>query len=580
MSKQPTRTGNITFNDSHDGEDFSMDEAAPLVPETTESAPTAPARETVDFSTDEGTEEFMLPLEAVAGKNHREKINNLKFDLQDSVSIIGYPRVHHRQIGETTNPYLVIKVADDKHKVRVLNITYRDMTKEESEPVKFLKYTAALETNERARQVDIKSLKPNTTAADIRAAFAAYGSVEHVRVWPKKYGRNDTTTAATVFFKTAESVSTLLEDRETMVFVGSDSGRITRLGTHEVVYPTELVIKLTNLPQGTTPLKMKGLYKRYPQCAITIPVNHRNGRRFREAFVAFTDKAAYESATAKDLKIDDTILQWVAVDRKLCNECGSPDHLMAACPTATRRIEEAKRRQAEKQRSSVVPSAGKSAHRYKGAVPKTSVGTTTVQGKSYSQTVKMTNQANTKVTSNQSTVDEYALIIKAMKEELAAERQKHAVEIEHMKASLTRMENMVTTMWQMFTKTQTTTPNTNIPHVNESRAGIYGHILAKQNENNKRQIIEKETQEIQRTQNNGQLGEPSLSPIINTQSTQNTSGSQSTQPEYVDLTMESARTQESLSDFSLPSFQSYQGSSSSGIVPETPRSQQPTSSSQ
>lgn len=132
-------------------------------------------------------DEFLIP--AVAGKSHKAKVNNLLHDMQDQVSIIGKLRVCHRQIGKNTEKFLAIRVGEPKHKERLATLMYKDITPEDATSVCFERFTEVQEANDRARQVDVRSLKPNTTQEAIRGAFKLWGDVEYIRVWPRPPGR-------------------------------------------------------------------------------------------------------------------------------------------------------------------------------------------------------------------------------------------------------------------------------------------------------------------------------------------------------------------------------------------------------
>ncbi|KAF9270923.1 hypothetical protein BGZ88_007210, partial [Linnemannia elongata] len=89
----------------------------------------------------------------------------------------------------------------------------------------------------RGRPVEITSLQPGTTKDKIKGAFTPLGEVEFVEITQKRYGA---TVAATVTFVTDRPVKELQEQATRFMFVGNDSGRITRLGNEEIVYHKDL----------------------------------------------------------------------------------------------------------------------------------------------------------------------------------------------------------------------------------------------------------------------------------------------------------------------------------------------------
>src|SRR5690348_12687804 len=112
----------------------------------------------------------------------------------------------------------------------------------------------------RGRPVEITSLQPGTTKDKIRGAFTPLDEVEFVDITHKRYGAM---VAAIVTFVTDRPVKELQEQATRVMFVGNDSGRITRLGNEEIVYHKDLDRTLTNLPRHATPLTLKSPWNKF-----------------------------------------------------------------------------------------------------------------------------------------------------------------------------------------------------------------------------------------------------------------------------------------------------------------------------
>ncbi|KAF9293858.1 hypothetical protein BGZ91_010351, partial [Linnemannia elongata] len=136
---------------------------------------------------------------------------------------------------------------DERSKTHLLALAYKNSTtdndnqaedtQEERPPARFTLYTDTMATENRGRPVEITSLQPGTTKDKIRGAFTPLGEVEFVDIAHKRYGAM---VAATVTFVTDRPVKELQEQTTRFMFVGNDSGRITRLGNEEIVYHKDL----------------------------------------------------------------------------------------------------------------------------------------------------------------------------------------------------------------------------------------------------------------------------------------------------------------------------------------------------
>jgi len=122
-------------------------------------------------------------------------------------------------------------------------------------------------------------------------------------------------------------------------------------------------------------------------------------RRKREAFFSFTSKATFDQLTEKNFSFGNTIMQWVEVGTKLCNECGSPDHLIANCPEVATWKERAARRVATPRTANAMAPPSTNKNRYNGPVPKAqTVAQPNQTGPAYSTALKQDIAQKTKGT--------------------------------------------------------------------------------------------------------------------------------------------------------------------------------------
>ncbi|KAF9116112.1 hypothetical protein BGW39_002820 [Mortierella sp. 14UC] len=205
-----------------------------------------PTKELTEFSIDAGIQEFIIKeSEYNAGRAVKDPVNSLLYDLTGQVTIIGKPTIRYLQVGSNkTERYLSVKLSDERSKTHLLALAYKNSTtdkdnqakedtQEERPPARFTLYTDTMAAENRGRQVEITSLQPGTTKDKIRGAFTPLGEVEFVDITHKRYGAM---VAATVTFVTDRPVKELQEQGTRVMFVGNDSGRITRLGNEEIVF--------------------------------------------------------------------------------------------------------------------------------------------------------------------------------------------------------------------------------------------------------------------------------------------------------------------------------------------------------
>ncbi|KAF9085576.1 hypothetical protein BGX29_001877 [Mortierella sp. GBA35] len=337
-------------------------------------------KEQIEFQLFKQYTEFMIGYDDVAGTTSADKIKSLHQVIAQEVSPIGTPVARERKIGESTEKFLVVRVGNKTNEDHMAMLQYRNDTQDPPKVTPFRRYMETHQQTE-SRQVDVRSLRGDTTIKDITGAFSPFGNVERVRIWLKRRNLPTSNIAATVYLESEESVKAMAAADVTTVYVGSEDGRITRLGTKPVVYPQELNMKITNLPPGTPAIQLKELYEEYGGCVVTILYSIATKRYSREAFVFFVSKEAQEKIIAKDLNINGVVAKWVKVDMKCCHHCGDTDRLVAACKWAKRKGKERSMKAAAGQTTNV--------NKYQGAVPKavTTFKIDDKNGKTYSKVV-------------------------------------------------------------------------------------------------------------------------------------------------------------------------------------------------
>ncbi|KAG0197146.1 hypothetical protein BGX33_000911 [Mortierella sp. NVP41] len=338
-------------------------------------------KEQIEFQLFKQYTEFMIGYDDVAGTTSADKIKSLHQVIAQEVSPIGTPVARERKIGESTEKFLVVRVGNKTNEDHMAMLQYRNDTQDPPKVTPFRRYMETHQQTEESRQVDVRSLRGDTTIKDITGAFSPFGNVERVRIWLKRRNLPTSNIAATVYLESEESVKAMAAADVTTVYVGSEAGRITRLGTKPVVYPQELNMKITNLPPGTPAIQLKELYEEYGGCVVTILYSIATKRYSREAFVFFVSKEAQEKIIAKDLNINGVVAKWVKVDMKCCHHCGDTDRLVAACKWAKRKGKERSMKAAAGQTTNV--------NKYQGAVPKavTTFKIDDKNGKTYSKVV-------------------------------------------------------------------------------------------------------------------------------------------------------------------------------------------------
>jgi len=400
------KTGMQYVPRNQQGDDVDMRQRDPSGTSTTEPNEDEdnnkqPERDIEPVTIDNNIQEFVLKESDLVCEGSGNKINRLTYLLSGEVVLVRKPIIRHLQINSNqTERYLSVQLNDDRSKEYLLNLAFNtvpeqdtDANQEKPKIARFELYTEDQQQENRGRQIEITSLKPGTTARDIKGAFTPYGPVEHVRLALNKFGD---LVAATVTFETEEPVKEMQQLNQTVRFIGKDTGRITRLGNTDIVYHKELTRKLSGIPKYWTVPDLQGLCKE-GGCSVTVPFHRNSTFRKREAFFSFTSKEAFERTTRADFCEGPNVLRWVSVDTKLCNWCGSPDHLIATCPERAQQKELEARRVAQHRPAKVAIPLTTNKNRYSGPVPKAQTATQSTHiGPAYNTITKSKEQENNK----------------------------------------------------------------------------------------------------------------------------------------------------------------------------------------
>ena len=106
---------------------------------------------------------------------------------------------------------------------------------------------------------------------------------------------------------------------------------LTFIHTNEIKQERDqYVLKLTNLPPGTTGYDLKYVIDNCKARTCYIP-RTQNYHRKRFAILNFKDAETQERARDNPLELGTTILNWHEMNNKLCAICNSADHLAAQC---------------------------------------------------------------------------------------------------------------------------------------------------------------------------------------------------------------------------------------------------------
>ncbi|KAF9118393.1 hypothetical protein BGX30_004595 [Mortierella sp. GBA39] len=249
--KQPS--GSIQYLPRSQVEDMTSEEthkdansAAPTPSSMDDQQPQTKEIEKIIFDT--GIQEFILKHTIAIPTG--DITNDLAYKLEGLVTLIGKSTVRYLQIGShITERYLSVKLSDEQSKNYLLNLAFNEPTKTTTLGANSLGSEKALDngdkdletpTERQPNQCDSSSTpttKSLRTEAKIEGPFNPKGKVEHIRLYPNKYGGLLT---STVTLANDSQVKDLQRRQQTVVFIGTDSGRITRLGNDDITFQNDL----------------------------------------------------------------------------------------------------------------------------------------------------------------------------------------------------------------------------------------------------------------------------------------------------------------------------------------------------
>ncbi|KAG0272022.1 hypothetical protein BGZ97_011099, partial [Linnemannia gamsii] len=89
-----------------------------------------PTKELTEFSIDTGIQEFVIKeSEYKAGRKITNPVNDLLYELNGKVTIIGKPTIRYLQVGSNkTEKYLSVKLSDERSKAYLLELGYKNPT--------------------------------------------------------------------------------------------------------------------------------------------------------------------------------------------------------------------------------------------------------------------------------------------------------------------------------------------------------------------------------------------------------------------------------------------------------------------
>ncbi|GJJ67775.1 hypothetical protein EMPS_00121 [Entomortierella parvispora] len=331
------------------------------VPET---PPSEPAPEDQGFTPvkTKHTQRFqaIFPADHATGNSNNQKRQWMKGQLKTLVILLRAPQIIsiRRSLdpkGKAVVPlpmarvrYILVEVTNERDLEKLIQGAFspentdsstQDSVDSNTYTVAFERFTQDMQDHDHAFSLDIVALSVHATETDVRIACEEWGEVDQVIMGKNFKGSMST---ATVTFTSADSIDTMQQGNPFMVIIGDDSGQIKRYGNNIVDHTHNIRQKLVNLPQGSTPRTVATMFQDagYEFATITMPVTVRFGRRFREAFVTFTDEEQWDKVSGARFEAGyQKLTAWVGMNEKACYSCGSIEHKVGDCEDSRKRKE-------------------------------------------------------------------------------------------------------------------------------------------------------------------------------------------------------------------------------------------------
>ncbi|KAF9967104.1 hypothetical protein BGZ70_000079 [Mortierella alpina] len=313
--------------------------------------------------------QFRIKAALIEGESVRDKLNNLSMMLDGKIAPTRKPFMRKMQLDDVTEAYIVIPVGDTESIAQAESLKVKhfdDDGTETSHPLQRL--TSTEDNKEKARSVEVNSLRFNTTEGAVRAAFSRWGEIEFVRMRLSTSGK---TASATVYFTSTVSVERLKDDGKTMVFIGNDTGRIIRRGTEMIPFKPTLDCKAVGLPAGCTANHLEEMNTKHGVAYINMFIHPQRHHRPREAYLSFTSQEAHDKFRAATFTINGNPVSIVPIEIKACLSCGSISHLIKDCEARTQQRQRiAVRKELTTRPVREIFSSNANNKRYNGPMPK------------------------------------------------------------------------------------------------------------------------------------------------------------------------------------------------------------------
>ncbi|KAF9947243.1 hypothetical protein BGZ72_010750, partial [Mortierella alpina] len=271
----------------------------------------------------------LVDMQRLKGEETNEKRDFLLGLLKDTeVKMLAGPKPIKVQ-GE---PFYSVSVETEEDVQKLLAIVFQNADNKE-EPL-FVRANDEWRQDRLRRSVEVYGLPPRTPDHLVKFALMPHGAIESISSHVCTRGIK---VSFTVLFSSQEAIEKIMKLGTSSLFVGTEHARFGRIGDQRVTWQTGFVRKLAGLPRQTTPLDLAELLE-IKATFIDVPKTfHGNRTQYRrEAFVYFNNETDMTTASARGIKIKETILEWCTIDAKTCYFCGSSKHVKANCEDAQR----------------------------------------------------------------------------------------------------------------------------------------------------------------------------------------------------------------------------------------------------
>jgi prefoldin subunit 5 len=172
----------------------------------------------------------------------------------------------------------------------------------------------------------------NVSQADVHAAFSKYGEIKFIRMQTIGMWQS-----ANIEYTNQEDFDKL-SMRWSIPFKADLIRIYPFLNTKEVKQErSKFVLRLINLPPGTTGYDMRDIIRQSKAQTCYIPRNNRYLRK-RFAILSFRSQEALDEASNLQTFLGNTELQWLSLETKTCTICSNPNHSAKDCPIKEQQV--------------------------------------------------------------------------------------------------------------------------------------------------------------------------------------------------------------------------------------------------